>query len=338
MAVATTRPPAMPTLPPAPPRLTTPDGQAAFGVYQGIVPELSWRPLALAPTQRLTRRLHHKRWQYAALAHDDFLIGAAVVDVGWNGTAFAYLFDRRQGKVVAAASANGLPGIGTRVADRAFGDARFRLPGKRFAFERDGETLRLSVASRELSLEAEIDLCAMPPVLAVVAPANYLAHSTHKSGGLPARGEARCAAGRYDLSAATASLDYSNGLLARETRWRWASAHGPGIGFNLQQGYMGSEENAVWLDGRLWRVGAVQFDYRAENPLAPWRIRSDDGMVDLVFTPEGARREDKNLLVAASRYVQPVGRFDGELIDPDSGARHAVRALAGVTEDHVSRW
>ncbi|KMO03522.1 DUF2804 family protein, partial [Chromobacterium violaceum] len=98
MAVATTRPPAMPTLPPAPNSLTRPDGQAAFGVYQGIVPELSWRRLALAPIQRLFRRLHHKRWQYAALAHDDFLVAAAVVDVGWNGTAFAYLFDRRQGK------------------------------------------------------------------------------------------------------------------------------------------------------------------------------------------------------------------------------------------------
>ncbi|MEN2426786.1 DUF2804 domain-containing protein [Chromobacterium vaccinii] len=328
----------MPTLPSAPLRLTAPDGRAAFGVYQGIVPELSWRTLALTPLQRLSRKLHHKRWQYAALAHDDFLIAAAVVDVGWNGTAFAYLFDRKRGKVVAAASANGLPGIGVSMADRAFGDARFRLPGKRFAFARAGDVLRLSVACCELSLDAEIDLSAMPPVLAVVAPANYLAHSTHKSGGLPARGEARCAAGRYDLSAATASLDYSNGLLARETRWRWASAHGAGIGFNLQQGYMGREENAVWLGGRLWRVGAATFDYQADNPLAPWRIRSDDGMVDLTFTPEGARREDKNLIVAASRYVQPVGRFDGELIDPDSGTRHAVRALAGVTEDHVSRW
>ncbi|MEO9385704.1 DUF2804 domain-containing protein [Chromobacterium phragmitis] len=327
----------MPALPSAPSRLALPDGRAAFGVYQGIVPDLDWR-LALTPMQRLTRRLRHKRWQYAALAHDDFLIAMAVVDVGWNGTAFSYLFDRRQGKVLAAASANGLPGYAAKVENRAFGDARFERFGQRFVFERAGDALRLRVASRGLSLEAEIDLSAMPPVLAVVAPANYLAHSTHKSGGLPARGEVRCAAGRYDLSAATASLDYSNGLLARETSWRWASAHGPGIGFNLQQGYMGSEENAVWLDGRLWRVGAADFDYQPDAPLAPWRIRSADGLVDLVFTPEGARREDKNLIVAASRYVQPVGRFDGALIDPDSGARHPVRALAGVAEDHVSRW
>ncbi|OHX12410.1 hypothetical protein BI347_02040 [Chromobacterium sphagni] len=328
----------MSILPPAPPRLATETGQADFGVYQGIIPDLSWNGLAMSPLQRLGRRLHHKRWQYAAIAHDDFLIAAAVVDVGWNGTAFAYLFDRRSRRVAAAASANGLPGVGIRVADRAFGDAHFRFGGVDLRFARDGDTLRLSLDSRELQLNAAISLAAMPPVLAVVAPANYLAHSTHKSGGLTVEGEARGPAGRYALSGAAASLDYSNGLLARETRWRWASAHGRHMGFNLQQGYMGNAENAVWLDGRLFRVGAVEFDYLTDDPLAPWRVRSQDGLVDLAFTPEGARREDKNLLIAASRYVQPIGRFDGTLTDPASGERHPVRQLAGVTEDHLSRW
>ncbi|OHX15600.1 hypothetical protein BI343_16600 [Chromobacterium amazonense] len=328
----------MTLLPAAPPRLLDAPGRPAFGVYQGIVDDLSWQALALTPRQRLTRPLHHKRWQYAALAHADFFIGFAIVDVGWNGTAFAYLFDRRRRQVTAAASANGLPGLGAQVDDRVFGHARFRLPGHDFRFQRDGDALRLSLSSRKLTLDAVVDLSAAPPVLAAIAPANYLAHSTHKSGGLAVSGEARCAGGRFDLAGAVASLDYSNGLLARETRWRWASAHGRNIGFNLQQGFMGDAENAVWLHGKLFRVGAASFDYQPNDPLAPWRVASADGVVDLTFTPEGARREDKNLLIAASRYVQPIGRFNGTLIDPDSGERHPVRELVGVTEDHVSRW
>ncbi|AUH53327.1 DUF2804 domain-containing protein [Chromobacterium sp. ATCC 53434] len=328
----------MHSLPPAPSRLTTAAGAAAFGAYQGIVPEADWRALALTPLQRLTRRLHHKRWQYIAIAAADFLIGAAVVDVGWNGTAFAYLFDRRTGRVAAAASANGVPGLGVAVAEQAFGDARFRFGGVDLRFARGGDALRLTLASRELQLDATVDLAAMPPVLAAIAPANYLAHSTHKSGGLPVEGEARCATGRFDLAGAVASLDHSNGLLARQTRWLWASAHDRGLGFNLQQGYMGDAENAVWLDGRLFAVGAAAFDYDADDPLAPWRIRSADGLVDLTFSPEGARREDKNLIIAASRYVQPIGRFDGALTDPASGRSHRVTALAGVAEDHLSRW
>lgn len=337
IAVEDSRTQAMPILPAAPPRLTA-GGRADFGVYQGTVSDLSWDGLAMSRWQRLGRRLRHKRWQYAAIAGERFFIAMAVVDVGWSGTAFAYLFDRRSGRVVAAASADALPGAGPRVADRAFGDARFRAPGKRFEFTRDGDALRLRLDSRALQLDATIALAGMPPVLAVIAPANYMAHSTHKSGGLAVSGEARCAAGRYSLDGATASLDYSNGLLARETGWRWASAHSRRFGFNLQQGYMGDAENAVWLDGRLFRVGAAAFDYQPGDPLAPWRVATADGLLDLVFTPEGARREDKNLIIAASRYVQPIGRFDGALTDPDSGERHAVRDLVGVTEDHLSRW
>jgi hypothetical protein len=57
-----------------------------------------------------------------------------------------------------------------------------------------------------------------------------------------------------------------------------------------------------------------------------------------VFTPEGARREDKDLLVAASRYVQPIGVFDGWVRADHNAPKKDVVALAGVTEDHHSRW
>ncbi|OWY38290.1 hypothetical protein CEK28_13565 [Xenophilus sp. AP218F] len=325
-------------LPSAPSRLLGADGAPAFGRYQGIADSIDWRPLARGPWQKLQHRLHHKRWQYAAFAHSRFFIACAVVDVGWTGAAFAYVFDRQQGQVAAAASVSGLPGLPARVDDAAFGDASFARGARRFAFRRDGGSLRLTVHSPELRLEAEISLQKAPPVLLAVAPANYLAHSTHKSGGLTASGRAYAAGNSYRLDQAVASLDYSNGLLARETRWRWASAHGRELGFNLQQGYMGAAENALWLDGRLFPVGEVSFDYQPDAPLQPWRIRSQDGLVDLLFTPEGARREDKDLLIAMSRYVQPIGRFDGALIRPDTGQSIPVEHLLGVTEDHVSRW
>ena len=45
--------------------------------------------------------------------------------------------------------------------------------------------------------------------------------------------------------------------------------------------------------------------------MAAWQLRTEDGLLDLTFRPEGLRREDKNLLVAASRYVQPIGVFSG---------------------------
>jgi hypothetical protein len=61
-------------------------------------------------------------------------------------------------------------------------------------------------------------------------------------------------------------------------------------------------------------------------------------MVDLVFTPEGARREDKDLFVAQSFYVQPVGVFSGTIRPGPGAARLQISDLAGVTEDHRARW
>ena len=62
------------------------------------------------------------------------------------------------------------------------------------------------------------------------------------------------------------------------TKWSLsACAQSPGLGFNLQQGYFGEHENALWLDGRLIPLGAAQFDFDPRQPLAPWRIRTSDG-------------------------------------------------------------
>ena len=65
---------------------------------------------------------------------------------------------------------------------------------------------------------------------------------------------------------------------------------------------------------------------------------SEDGLLDLQFTPEGARQESKNLLVAASYYIQPIGTFRGTVRAHAGAAPVAVDALLGVTEDHRSKW
>jgi hypothetical protein len=126
--------------------------------------------------------------------------------------------------------------------------------------------------------------------------------------------------------------------LRRRDRRPRLSAHGADIGFNLQAGYFGNNENVLWLDGRLIPLGAARFDYDTADPLAPWHVQTDDGLLDMRFEPEGMRREDKDLLVAATRYVQPIGCFSGWVKSaPDAPAREVSR-LCGVTEDHFSRW
>jgi Protein of unknown function (DUF2804) len=311
------------------------DGRPAHGRYAGRMARLDWSPLRPRPGW-LWRLLHHKRWHYVGLGHDAAFIGVAIVDLGWACSAFAYLFDRERRVLLADWRQDGLPGLQAVVSDEPLAGANtwFRGPGARLSLRHGAcDRLYLAVATPTLCIEAELDLASMaPPLLAIGPVEGGLAHSTQKTTALPVRGWARAQGRRFALDAAWAAIDASNGLLARDTAWRWASAHGPDIGFNLQQGYFGSQENLLWLHGQPIALGAALFDFDANRPLSPWRIQTDDGLLDLIFTPEGARASDKRLGFAASRYVQPVGRFSG------TANGRVVRHLLGVTEHHRALW
>ncbi|GAA5175276.1 DUF2804 domain-containing protein [Niveibacterium umoris] len=319
-----------------PPTLLDAQGAPNFGASAGVLDAVDWTALKRprAPGW-FDRRLRHKRWQYLALAHPQVFVGLAVVDLGWAAHGFAYAFRRGEGRPVSVAR-DGLPAA-CRVSSRPFGDADARLPGLRLNFMRSGDTLAVRLRSRVLSLEAALDLAHMAPPACVIAPANLLAHCTHKSAAIDVTGSLEIGGDRLVLDGACASLDHSDGLLAHDTRWNWASAHASGFGFNLQAGYMGDAENIVWLEGQPYKLGPVHFDYNAADPLAPWRIRSACGNTDLRFAPEGLHRGNKNLGLVASRFVQAIGCFSGRIGAPGT-ATLEIRELLGVTEDHASRW
>ncbi|MES2072085.1 MAG: DUF2804 domain-containing protein [Pseudomonadota bacterium] len=331
-------------LPAAPASLLSTDGQPHFGKFSGQLAQLEWSGLA-APYRRsrLWRYFHHKRWQYVALATEDIFCGIAIVDLGWINTAFAYAFDRRQGREVGSFSQDGLPGLTAGIADAPAAGAasQFRFLGNQidYRYSAATDTYQLRLRCGRFEIDAEFEAAAAAPFLLAVGPiAGGAVHATQKSSGMPLRGEVRTAGQRYSLDGGVASFDYSSGFLARETDWRWASAHSLGLGFNLQAGYFGTQENALWLDGRLISLGQASFDFDPADPMSAWHISTDDGLLDLQFQPEGFRRENKDMLVAASSYLQPIGTFNGWVKAAPDAAAVPVRNLVGVTEDHFSRW
>lgn len=317
------------------------DGIPAHGRYAGRIARIDWSALRPRPSW-LWRRLHHKRWHYVGLGNAQLFVGVAIVDVGWTCTAFAYLFDRGRRRLLADWSQDGLPGLQAGVSDAplAGADTWFRGPGARLSLRHEADDLlSLNVATRRLRIAAVLDLRTMaPPLLAIGPIQGGLAHATQKTSALPVQGWATAEGQRFVLDGAWAAVDASNGLLARDTAWRWASAHRGDVGFNLQQGYFGQQENVLWLDGQPVALAAARFEFDARRPLDPWRVRTDDGLLDLVFTPEGARAADKNFGFAASRYVQPIGSFAGTLCAGPHAEPRRVTDLLGVTEDHRSLW
>ncbi len=331
-------------LPAAPASAVSADGQANVGQYAGSLAQIDWSGLT-APYRRsrFWQYFHHKRWQYVALATDELFCGVAIVDVGWTNTAFAYVFERRQRKMLANFSQDGLPGLSAKLnAYPASGAAsHFNFLGNTIRYQQlpGSQHYQLDVQCGTLSMHASFSAQdAAPSLLAIGPVAGGSVHATVKSSGMPLSGSVGVAGHRFDLAGGVASFDHSNGFLARETAWRWASAHSLDLGFNLQSGYFGNHENCLWLDGRLISLGAAQFDFDPTNILAPWHIYTDDGLLDLQFQPEGCRSENKNLLVAVSRYAQPVGTFSGCVKASAAAPPRRVEHLVGVTEDHFSRW
>lgn len=328
---------------PEPPSQVVMAGAPATGRYQGCIERMDWRGLAGEHRRPpWWRWLHHKRWQYVGIGSDEVFIGVAVVHLGWGSTAFAYAFDRASRRLLADWSQDGaafMGAVGERPVHGAW--AHFRGLGAQLKFEHLAaeNVLRLRVQTRAMRLEADALLNDGPPWLLAVGPvADGVAHATQKSSALKVDGALQVGARTIDLSAAVASVDSSNGWLPHRTAWRWASAHSPTLGFNLQAGYFGAHENALWLDGRVIPLAAANFRFDEQQPLAPWHVETVDGLLDLTFTPEGARQDRRNLGLVASRYVQPVGTFSGTVRASRGSTPRSVQGLLGVTEDHASRW
>lgn len=319
-------------------------GEPRFGTYQGLVGRPDWRQLTGDYHRSAWWRFcHHKQWQYVALFTPRLVLGMAVVDVGYAANGFLYLFDRQAKKMLVDRSKIlppsekarvGLPGEGARTSFQARG-LHISL-----ARPRGSSLFALQATTQDkLAVEAELDLSNAPVPLTAIAPIPHgVANCTQKHACIPVRGHLTFQGQRHDLSEGVATLDHTDGLLARETSWRWASGHSRDLGFNLVDGFNANCENVAWVGGELFQLGAAHFSFDPLDPLSPWRITTEDGLLELQFKPEGLRRKNEDLLVALSRYIQPIGCFEGRLRTRPDGPWLALSGIPGVTEDHQARW
>jgi hypothetical protein len=316
-------------------------GHPRFGAYRGAFDAVRWEGLA-APWKVgvLARMARAKKWQYASIANDRVLVACCIVRLGYASNAFVYVFDRRERRFGADLAWTGVAGA-AKVSDRPRGGATFRTRKVEVDLGPDavGEGWRVKVRAAGVAIDAHLEGSGAPAGLCAVTDLGAgRVNATHKSVGLVAVGEARVDGRRWDL-AGSAALDHTSGLLHRETRWKWASATGPGFGLNIVSGFNGPVENIAWIGERMWSLGPISVDYDGGDPMRTWHFRSASGAaveVDLRFEPEGARRANTNLLVAKSIYVQPIGAFYGVIRTPEGV--HTVDGVPGVTEDHVALW
>jgi hypothetical protein len=109
-----------------------------------------------------------------------------------------------------------------------------------------------------------------------------------------------------------------------------------------------SQENAVWVNGKIHLLGKVDIEMPEDRETGLWKVRSTDEScqnegqptrvcVNLVFTPRGARGANMDVIVLKSDFVQPYGTFEGDLRLP-SGEVLSIENTFGVVEDHIAIW
>jgi hypothetical protein len=80
-------------------------------------------------------------------------------------------------------------------------------------------------------------------------------------------------------------MDWGRGVWDYGSFWVWASASGyledgRAVGLNLGHGFgdtSAATENALFIDGRLHKLGHISFNYNPDDYMCPWRMVATQG-------------------------------------------------------------
>jgi len=339
-----------------PPERAVLDGKAQFGRYGQPFRDLNLIEADCGiPRLFGLRRLRLKQWVHIAVVHHEWYLSLALVDLGFLGTSWLHLFNRRTGQ--AFEHTRKLPPGRLRTPENVW-DHSGQIDTRGYRV-RAHDHLHQQVHRFEIDVKAKGPLLAVAgtvtlhevpartqPLVVLLPLGPNRPMFSHKSacpvsGALDIGGEkVEFAPDRH-----TGLLDYHKAFYPRNTFWRWATfatidSAGRLLGVNLTHNVIKDDtrfnENCIWHGNRLTLLGAARFDIPKDR-MQPWRIRSEDGRVDLELVPQGRRRESVNLGLVKSAYDQPYGLYSGTLTDSE-GVRHHVEKAFGLAEDHVSVW
>lgn len=338
--------------------MTTPlitAGRPAFGLLPTPPSRVNFLDYDYRSPMGKPRAAWRKKWafhqfQYFGVISETLIGGCALADLRWATVGFFYLYHPQTGQQIEkriklplgmASRFSKVPDNG--VCEIAVGGVRMRLENSA-----EGRRKRLLVeladGTRMDAWFSEQDADFEPMCICTRAAVNGWVYA-QKVAGVRCEGQVSSPLGDFDLAAigAYAHHDWSAGFMRRETWWNWACtsgvADGVAVGFNLSCGVNETSvtENCYWLDGKLHKVDGCFFDFDQDQPLKPWRVFSQDGQVELTFTPEGLHGEQMNALIVASRFKQIFGRFEG-VLRPTGQAPVTLTNFWGFVEDQYAKW
>jgi len=334
------------------------DGSIRFGTFSAPFRNANIldAPLYGFPVPRFWKSFRLKEWQHFGIVTPTHYFGTVIFDAKFAGMSFFYVYDRASHAQFEHARQK--TGHKAHVAAQVYdGVCRFDAEGYHLWFENklDEGVHRLHVdidGRGELPpVKGEVtvheDLSAVEPLVQLSPITANRPFYTHKAV-VPASG--RIAVGSreiaLDRSASVALIDEQKSYYPYASFWKWATAAGrtsagEHLAFNLCQNVIADDEelneNCVWLDGKIHCLKAARFEL--DDVMGPWRMKTTDAALELVFTPVGERAEKITAVcgLVRSDFHQPFGTFRGSFRD-DGGVAHPIDDLFGLAEHHVTRY
>ncbi|WKY56901.1 DUF2804 domain-containing protein [Vibrio sp. SNU_ST1] len=332
---------------PAPQSLIDSNGQPIIGHFDGIPKHLNienfdYRNSMDAKAPPWQKHFHYKQFQFASIVTDTHIIGVAIADIRYLGSAFCYVYDIESNKLEECSWLRPLE-FDKQVTASPF-EGKTSIAGQSITFDIEDGQWRVSLNTKlikgDIALETEAD--SLP--IAMCSPTGYSGWTyTQKHNALRISGEILIKGTSLNLTQALAGYDFSAGYMRRETSWRWASINAQSndtdIGLNLAAGVneTGGCENVIWVNGTRHLLNPVHFTFSRQDTSLPWQITSQDGRINLIFTPLNSRSEKLNLWLLKSNFRQFIGHFSGSIKD-NNGITHQLDDVLGLTEDHFARW
>ena len=145
-----------------------------------------------------------------------------------------------------------------------------------------------------------------------------------------------------------AILDWGRGVWTYKNTWYWSGLSGISngilVGFNLGYGFgdcKNATENMLFYDKKAYKLKDCVFNIPKDEKgnykyLEPWTIKSEDGNIDLVFTPILDRCDNTNLIVLKSFQHQVFGKFNGTIkVD---GLEVKIEDIVSFAERVTNYW
>jgi len=314
---------------------------------------------------KFLQSLRIKRWQYFGITTPTHFFSFTLSHVGYLGPVFAYVLDFNTGRYqeqtlnIPLGSGIVLPRNSTS------GDCRYEKGSMYMRFHiPDDNRRRLEVnwpGFGGSGLKADVELLLREgheSVVNVFPYENRRFYYTRKVNCMPAEGAIEygwdeTAGGgdkklkSYSISpdACLGTLDWGVGVWPYRSFWIWASfsrflPDGRSIGINAGGGIGNNAElsdNAIILEGKVHKLGKVDYKYDNTNFKKPWLMTSPDGRLSLEFVPFFERVAKTDVGILSSEVHQMFGRYSGTLIT-DTGETIKVDNLIGWAEEHHARW